>query len=329
MRKWPWPSKTFSTPRVDPEKADLIRSAFFRGDKGFPSNSSFPFLPSQTSFSSLTTMKKAITMILAGACLVASVSSVCAADKPAKKHPTGYTDTPFLPGGKWRVHDDTRPRPEVVTPGKNNSAPSDAVVLFDGKDLSGWTDAKGNASGWIVENGYMQVPPKGTKGGGDIWTKGEFGDCQLHIEWATPGEVVGDSQGRGNSGIFFFGKYEIQVLDSYDNPSYADGQASALYGWKPPLVNACRKPGEWQTYDIIFEAPRFKDGKLIKKAYVTVIHNGVVTHHRQALLGASGHKRVAQYSAHEEKGRIKLQDHGNPMRFRNIWIRNLDLDSNE
>jgi len=153
---------------------------------------------------------------------------------------------------------------------------------------------------------------------------------QLHIEWCTPEKVVGDSQGRGNSGVMIMGQYEVQVLDSYNNKSYADGQASAMYGWKPPLVNASRKPGEWQTYDIIFEAPQFDDqGKVTKKAYLTVIHNGVLTQHRQAYLGKTGHKAVAKYVKHPAKLSFKLQDHGNPMRFRNVWVRELDFSSND
>jgi len=270
-----------------------------------------------------------------------SAAGACADDKKAaesakqakpKSHPTGYTDTPFLPGNKWRVHDDTRPRPKVITPGAEpGDAPGDAIVLFDGTDLSEFVmDKDGSPADWTVKEGFMEVPPKGSGVGGYIRTKKEFTDIQLHVEWATPEKVEGDSQGRGNSGVFLLGAYEIQVLDSYDNKSYADGQASALYGFKPPLVNASRKPGQWQTYDIIFEAPRWDDeGKQTKKAYVTVIHNGVVTHHRQEYLGPTGHKKVANYDTILAKGPLKFQDHGNPTRFRNIWVRELDLDSNE
>lgn len=253
------------------------------------------------------------------------------AAKP-KAHPTGYTDTPFLPGDKWRVHDDARPRPQVITPGDEpGAAPSDAIVLFDGTDLSAFVmDKDGSPADWTIKDGYMEVPPKGSGAGGYIKSKQEFTDIQLHVEWATPAEVQGNSQGRGNSGVFLLGAYEIQVLDSFDNKSYADGQASALYGFRPPLVNACRKPGEWQSYDIIFEAPRWDDaGKLVKKAYVTVIHNGAVTHHRQEYLGPTGHKRVANYDKVLAKGPIKFQDHGNPTRFRNIWVRELAIGSNE
>ncbi|MDF1752484.1 MAG: DUF1080 domain-containing protein [Verrucomicrobiales bacterium] len=246
--------------------------------------------------------------------------------------PTGYTDTPFLPGGKWRVHDDARPRPKVVTPGKTTAdAPSDAIVLFDGKDLSEWQMAKDKSpADWVVKDGFFEVPDKSKSAGGPIATKREFENVQLHIEWASPAEVVSNSQGRGNSGIFFPGNFELQVLDSYENKTYADGQASALYGWKPPLVNAARKPGEWQTYDIIFEAPKWDaEGNLLKKAHITVFHNGVLTQHRQAYLGATGHKRVANYNKVTGKGPISLQNHSNPVRFRNIWIRELDLNAND
>ncbi len=246
--------------------------------------------------------------------------------------PTGYTDTPYLPGQKWRVHDDARPRPSVITAGKTFSdgapPPSDAKVLFGGKDLSNWEKQGGGEAGWKVENGYMEVAPRT----GTIQTKEEFGDFQLHIEWAAPAKVVGNSQGRGNSGVIMYGKYEVQVLDSYNNKTYADGQAGALYGQYPPLVNASRPPGEWQTYDIIFETARWdKDGRLVKKTSVTVIHNGVVLHNRKEYIGAVSHRNVGNYNnAHPPKGPIVLQDHGNPMRFRNIWIRPLgEYDAND
>ena len=159
---------------------------------------------------------------------------------------------------------------------------------------------------------------------GDIETREHFGDCQLHLEFATPAEVRGDSQGRGNSGVFLMGRYEIQVLDGYDNPTYADGTTGAIYGQHPPLVNACRKPGEWQTYDIYFTAPRFgPDGKLLAPARVTVVHNGIVVHNNRELLGPTAHKSLPQYRAHEERGPIALQDHGDPVRYRNVWVRDL------
>ena len=245
---------------------------------------------------------------------------------PKKKiYPTGYTDTPFIPGQKWRVHDDARPRPAVVTPGGKFSdmapPPSDAVVLFDGTDLKKWENTKGGEAKWKVENGYMEVVP----GSGTIKTKENFGDFQLHIEFATPAKIENQSQGRGNSGVIIYGKYEVQVLDSWKNKSYADGQAGGMYGQFPPLRNASRKPGAWQTYDIIFETARWdKDGRLSKKASVTVIHNGVVLHNRKEYIGAVSHRRVGNYNnQHDPEGPILLQDHRNPMRFRNIWIRSL------
>ncbi|MGQ9629478.1 MAG: 3-keto-disaccharide hydrolase [bacterium] len=241
------------------------------------------------------------------------------------KAPMGYDDTPMLPNSRWRVHDGNRPQPRVVTPGtcstqdKVGEPPSDAIVLFDGKDASKWESVKGGPIKWKVENGYMEVTPTG-----NIQTKEHFGDCQLHIEWAAPAKVEGESQGRGNSGVFLMGKYEIQVLDGYNNRTYADGQAAAIYGQYPPLVNACRKPGEWQTYDIFFVAPRFEGDRLVSPAYITVVHNGVLVHHHQEILGPTGHKILPSYDApHPPKGPLMLQDHRNPVRYRNIWIRPL------
>ena len=236
----------------------------------------------------------------------------------------GYTDTPVLPNG-WHVHDSNRPRPAAVDPGPAPAAPAkapaDATILFDGQNLDAFRGRDGAAK-WQLVDGAMQV-----NGTGDIETKGEFGDCQLHIEWATPNPTKGDSQGRGNSGVFFFGRYEVQVLDSYENPTYADGQAAALYGQTPPMVNACRKPGEWQTYDIVFRAPRFgADGKVMEPARATVLHNGILVHHDQPLLGHTAHRSLPSYEAHAPKGPIRLQDHGDPVRFRNVWIRPLDFD---
>lgn len=183
----------------------------------------------------------------------------------------GFDDTPFLPGNKWRVHDKKRPQAPVIQPGAGCvpeqpcKPPSDAIVLFDGKDLSKWAGDKGNAA-WKVENGFMQA-----NGTGTIRTKEGFGSCQLHVEWATPKPPSGASQGRGNSGVFLMNRYEMQILDCYENETYADGQAGATYGQTPPLVNVCRPPGEWQSYDIIFDAPKFQDGKLVKPAYVTIL----------------------------------------------------------
>lgn len=235
----------------------------------------------------------------------------------------GYTDTPFLPGDQWRVHDAARPRPPVVAPapaGEPVPPPADAIVLFDGTDLSKWQNPKGEPAGWKVENGYVEIVKKA----GDIQTREAFGSCQLHLEWMAPNPPSGKDQGRGNSGVFLMGRYELQVLDCYDNLTYADGQTAALYGQTPPLVNVCRPPGEWQTYDVVFAAPVFEGGKVAQPAYVTLFHNGVLVHHHVALLGSTSHKRLPAYSPHPAKGPIRLQDHGSPVRFRNLWIRPLD-----
>ena len=270
---------------------------------------------------------KRLFLVLAGATALITTMLVLPLTGADSKAKPGYKDTPMLPGDKWHVHDSDRPQPTLVTPGsfssqeKPGKPPSDAIVLFDGSDLSKWRDGKGEASGWKLEDGTMVVPPKGTANGGDIWTKEEFGDVQLHVEFRTPNPPKGDSQGRSNSGVFLFGLYEFQVLDSYDNPTYADGSAASLYGQNPPLVNASRKPGDWQVYDIIFTAPRFKDGQVETPAFVTAFHNGVLVHNHTAYLGASGHRSLAKYSPHGPKGPIKLQDHGDPIRFRNIWVR--------
>lgn len=230
----------------------------------------------------------------------------------------GYTDTPFLPGGKWRVHDANRPVPPVVTPGATPGAPpSDAIVLFDGRDLSCFEGDHGPAQ-WKVVDGAMEV-----NGTGSIRTKESFGDCQLHVEWATPSEAKGHSQERGNSGVFLMGRYEVQVLDSFDNRTYADGQAAALYGQHPPLKNACRGPGEWQTFDLVFHAPRFENGALAQKGRVTLFHNGVLVQDSEELLGGTRHREVATYEPHDPAAPLQLQDHGNPVRYRNLWIRKL------
>jgi hypothetical protein len=254
-----------------------------------------------------------------------SVAVILGIGALAQQKNLGFSDTPILPGGKWHVHDGERPLPTVIDAGTASTQdapgrpPADAVVLFDGKDLANWQDAKGQPSKWKVEGGAMVVAP----GGGQIISKQEFGDCQLHVEWASPTEIKGSSQGRGNSGVFLFNRYEIQVLDSYDNPSYADGQASAIYGQFPPLVNATRKPGEWQTYDIIFTGPRFKGDEVETPAYATVLHNGVVVHNHVKLLGPMAYRQLPKYTPHGPKGPISFQDHGNPVRFRNVWVREL------
>lgn len=206
------------------------------------------------------------------------------------------------------------PKPKVIDPGPPGGPPSDAIVLFDGKDLSQWEGGEK----WLIEDGVATVR------GGGITTKQAFGDCQLHLEWAAPAEVKGQGQGRGNSGVYLMGRYEVQILDSYQNETYYDGQCGAVYKQYPPLVNACRKPGEWQTYDIIFTAPRFSaDGKLQRPAYLTVLHNGVLIQNHVELEGSTAWDRPPEYTAHPAKLPIHIQDHRNPVRFRNIWIREL------
>jgi hypothetical protein len=224
---------------------------------------------------------------------------------------------------QWAQHDRNRPAPTVVTPGAPVSAPapSDAIVLFDGKDLSRWRGKKDQQPArWKVENGHLEV----VKGTGDIETVQPFGDCQLHIEWMAPDPPVGTDQDRGNSGVFFMGIYELQVLDSYRSATYADGQAGAIYGQYPPLVNAMRPPGEWQAYDAVFRAPRFgPDGKVLKPARITAFHNGVLIQDAQDVMGPTTNKVRTPYSVHADKLPLSLQDHSHPVRFRNVWIREL------
>jgi hypothetical protein len=274
-----------------------------------------------------------------GKLIVSSVAAaVCAAllispavsqqqQKKNRTSPVGYSDTPVIPGQKWKVHDIDRPHPRDITPGAQpGRPPSDAVVLFDGKDLSKWFQrGKGKQRDqvsepkWKLENGYVEV----VGGTGDLVTKEKFGDCQLHIEFASPSEIDGTSQWRGNSGLLFMERYEIQVLDSYNNPTYADGQVGAIYGQFPPLVNAARKPGEWQSYDIVFEAPVFEGEKVVKPVYFTVFLNGVVLHNRQAAIGRMAHRVVGTYAPHAAQESLALQDHDTKVRYRNIWIRRL------
>jgi hypothetical protein len=227
---------------------------------------------------------------------------------------------------RWKIHDLNRPLPPVVTPGTASTQdapgipPSDAVVLFDGKDLSQWLDTNGGPAKWKVENGYAEVVPKT----GNIHTKTPFGDCQLHVEFSEPVPPKGESQERGNSGVFLMGLYEIQVLDSYENKTYADGQASAVYGQYPPLVNASRPPGQWQTYDIIFHGPRFtRELRLARPARVTVFHNGLLVQDNVPLTGPTAHGERPAYAPGPDKAPLALQDHGNLVRYRNIWIRPL------
>ena len=210
------------------------------------------------------------------------------------------------------------PEPPVITPGAEyGKPPSDAIVLFDGKDLSKWQAVEGKEAKWVLNEGVMEV-----NGTGSIRTKEEFGDVQLHVEWASPSEVKGDSQGRGNSGVYLQGRYEIQVLDSYQNKTYSNGQAGSFYGNAVPLVNASRKPGEWQAYDIVFRTPKKGADGTIAPGKFTVFHNGVLVLDDVPVKG--GATTAAAYKDLAEKGPVLLQDHGNPVRFRNIWLRKLD-----
>lgn len=244
-----------------------------------------------------------------------------------KREPVGYTDTPVLPGQPWRVHDLNRPHPKQIAPGQNvGQPPSDAIVLFDGKDLSRWEQrgrgadrAKMFEPKWKVENGYFEV----AGGTGDLLSKDKFGDAQYHVEWASPAPAKGESQMRGNSGFLMMSRYEIQVLDMWQNLTYADGGAGSIYGQWPPLVTPARKPGEWNTYDIAFEAPVFDNGQLKKPAYVTVFYNGVLVQHHKELIGRMAHRVVGTYAPHEPEEPLMLQDHGDPVRYRNIWVRKL------
>lgn len=227
---------------------------------------------------------------------------------------------------RWKIHDPDRPLPTIVTPGTASTqdapgkAPSDAIVLFDGTSLEQWLSNDGSTAKWKVENGYFEVVPKT----GNIHTKNAFGDCQLHVEFSEPTPPHGESQGRGNSGVFLMSTYEIQVLDSYENKTYADGQAAAVYGQYPPLVNASRPPGQWQSYDIVFRGPRFENnGKLLRPARITVFQNGVLVQDNVEPTGPTEHGERPPYKPGPDKMPLALQDHGQPVRYRNIWLRPL------
>jgi hypothetical protein len=253
-------------------------------------------------------------LTLAMPAYAADVGSPFYGDAPDAHHP-------------WAVHDRNRPQPELVTPGtfstqaQPGKPPSDAVILFDGADLSKWEadEGQGVPTKWVIKNGAMECVP----GSGYIRTKDKFGDCQLHVEWAAPTNVRGDSQGRGNSGVFLMGLVEVQVLDNYNNPTYADGFAGSVYGVNPPLANALRPPGEFQTYDIVFRRPIYKDGAALDPGRVTVFLNGVLVQDNTMLEGGTGHRVRSKPGPFPETGPLKLQDHGNPVRYRNIWYRPL------
>ncbi len=248
--------------------------------------------------------------------ICAAAISIVVHQALAQEGPDWHKGLPRQYKSKWLVHDLDRPLPPRVTPGaKPGDPPSDAIVLFDGTDLSQWVGGD-----WKVENGYAEVR------GGSIRTREKFSDCQFHVEYMAPARPAGVSQIRGNSGIFFMNRYEVQVLDNHDNKSYADGYIGAVYGQHPPIVNACRKPGEWQVYDIVFRAPRFEGEDVVEPARVTVLLNGVVVQHNAEVYGRTVWRNLATYKPHGPDS-IQLQDHGDkqPVRFRNIWIRRLDL----
>ncbi len=242
----------------------------------------------------------------------------------------GSIDSPMLPGQPWRVHDRFRPRPHVVAPPAVEfavPAPGDAVVLFDGQNLNEWAHLDREEKNslieaqWPVLDGYFEA----ARGSGDLYTIENFADVQLHLEWCIPEQTKGTSQGKGNSGVKFLGLYEVQILDSFQNRTYADGQAGAIYGQYPPAVNVSRPAGQWQSYDIIFEMPRFEGEQLKSPGYLTVLHNGVLVHHRRELAGVTGMRSPGKFQLHPPAGPIMLQDHGDPVRFRNIWARPLTL----
>ncbi len=238
----------------------------------------------------------------------------------------------LMPGqafGQWKVHDLERPKPAIVTPPAQVlpvPPPPDAVVLFDGTDLSEWEAVDGSPTKWVIKDNNMES----VAGAGYIQSKKAFGDMHLHVEWAAPLPVKGNSQGRGNSGVFLMGQYEVQVLDSYDNPTYADGQAGAIYGQYPPLVNASRPPGEWQSYDIFWHRPRFgTGGNLISPARVTVIHNGIMIQDNVEPWGPTEWLQYRPYEQHADRLPIRFQDHGNPVLYRNVWIRDLETEAKQ
>jgi len=233
-----------------------------------------------------------------------------------------------LPGQKWKVHDHTRPQARKVTPGlplADERPSSDAIILFDGKDLAHWgtagRDGKVTEAKWEIENGYIEMVPRS----GSLITKDAFGDCQLHLEWMTPTgtDAARVGQMRGNSGVILMRRYEVQVLSSYDNITYADGAAGAIYGMYPPLVNPCRPEGEWNMYDIVFKAPQFDGAKLVKPAYLTLFFNGLIVHDHVELLGSTAVEPIAKYQPHPPEEPFLLQGHAGPVRYRNIWIRRL------
>ncbi len=252
--------------------------------------------------------------------LLVSITAISLALSPS----TGDGQSIPNPMSSWPQHSTERPRPPIITPGAPAlpvPPPSDAIVLFDGASLANWKGDKGAPAAWRLIDGAVEV----AAGKGTMFTRQSFGDAQLHIEWMSPNPARGTDQDRGNSGVFFMGMYEVQVLDSYDNVTYADGQAASVYGQYPPLVNASRPPGVWQSYDLIFRRPRFDaSGHVQSPAIVTVLHNGVLVQDHVELVGPTANQSRPPYAAHADRLPISLQDHGHPVRFRNIWLRDLE-----
>jgi hypothetical protein len=237
---------------------------------------------------------------------------------PGKNQPDvmGYKDTAKLPWCGYCKHDPDRPLPPIVTPADQplpTPPPSDAIVLFDGQDLSRW-----HPTTWKLQDGFLEVTS------GNLVTRDAFGDFQLHLEWMAPDPPEGPPMSRGNSGVLLMQRYELQIFDSYSEKLYADGQCAAIYGETPPLVNSSRKPGEWQSFDIVFQAPTFQGDQLKRRALITVFHNGVLVHHNTTIHGQMAHRDILPYEPHAARLPLALQGHGNPVRFRNIWIRPLD-----
>ena len=280
-------------------------------------------------------MKTLVSLLLASAVVLHAADPKPKAAKAGKgddkPSPIGYSDTPVIPGSQWKVHDIDRPRPAAVAPGKNaGDAPADAIIIFDGKSSDTLQakekDAKGKETGkiipcpWELKNGELLIK------GGDCWTKQEFASCQLHLEWMSEPHTAGNSQKKGNAGIFFMDRYETQMLDCHNNPTYADGMTGGVYGQTPPMVNAVRPAGEWQVYDIVFTAPKLENGKVVEPAYITTFVNGICVQNHTKIMGPTKHKQTTDYSGEfPEKAPIRIQDHKNepPVRVRNIWIRPL------
>ncbi|MCL2347813.1 MAG: DUF1080 domain-containing protein [Planctomycetaceae bacterium] len=263
----------------------------------------------------MTTFKSLLMFVL----MFAAVNDVAflSAEEP------GYTDTPFLPNSKWRVHDQTRPQPRIIVPGKGDigaTAPSDAVVLYDGKNLDAWLQDDGKPAGdGILADGSFDIHKTG-----QLHTKQKFGDCQLHVEWLSPPEEANvDRMNRGNSGVLMMGVFEIQIIESNDSYIYADGNAGAVYGQHPPLVNPARKPGEWQSFNIFFTVPKFDGEKMLAPAYVTVVYNGVIVQNHAEILGTVSHRALPGKYPAQSQGPILLQEHHSAVKFRNIWVRSI------